>query len=54
MLPQPLTSFEIQKYYQDEPKFKSIYSKNDSPKIKDGTYVVDLDEYKSIRSLCII
>ena len=34
MLP-PLTNFEIQKYYQNEPKFDSIYSRNNLPKIKD-------------------
>ena len=26
MLPHPLTNFEIQKYYQNEPKFNGIYS----------------------------
>ena len=28
MLPHPLTNFEIQKYYQNEPKFKGVYWKN--------------------------
>ena len=42
----PLTNFEIQKYYQNEPKFKSIYSRNNLPKIKDGAYVINLDEFK--------
>ena len=32
MLPQPLTIFEIQKYYQNEPKFNSVYSRNNLPK----------------------
>ena len=36
MPPHPLTNFEIQKYYQNEPKFNGIYSKNNLPKIKDG------------------
>ena len=44
----PLTNFEIQKYYQNEPKFNGIYSKNNLPKIKDVTYVLNLDEFKSI------
>ena len=35
MLPHPLTNFEIQKYYQNEPKFKSAFSRNYSPK-KEG------------------
>ena len=28
MPPHPLTKFEIQKYYQNEPRFNSVYSKN--------------------------
>ena len=48
MLPHPLTNFEIQQYYQNEPKFNDIYSRNNLPKIKEGTYVINLDEYKSI------
>ena len=39
MLPHPLTNFEIQRYYQNEPKFNGVYSRNNQPeKIKDGTY----------------
>ena len=30
----PLTNFEIQKYYQNEIKFNSVYSRNNLPKIK--------------------
>ena len=37
MLPHPLTNFQIQNYYQNEPKFNGIYSRNNSSKIKDGT-----------------
>ena len=48
MSPHPLTNFEIQKYYQNEHKFNGIYSRNNLPKINDGAYVVNLDEYKSI------
>ena len=48
MLPHPLTNFEIQKYYQKEPKFNGVYSRNNLTKIKDGAYVINLDEYKSI------
>ena len=36
MPPHPLTNFEIQKYYQNEPKFNGVYSRNNLPKIKDG------------------
>ena len=46
MQPHPLTNFEIQKYYQNEPRFNGVFSKNNLPKrIKDGAYVIDLDEY---------
>ena len=48
MLPHPLTKFEIQKYYQNEPKFNGIYSRNNLPKIKDGAYLINPDEFKSI------
>ena len=33
MPPHPLTSFEIQKYYQNEPKSNGVYSRNNLPKI---------------------
>ena len=46
--PSPLNNFEIQKYYQNESKFNGVYSRNNLPKIKDGRYVINLDEYKSI------
>ena len=48
MSPHPLVNFEIQKYYQKEPKFNVVYSRNNLPKIKNGTYVIHLDEYESI------
>ena len=28
MLPHPLTSFETQKYYHNEPTFNGVYSRN--------------------------
>ena len=49
MLPHPSTNFEIQKYYQNEPRFNGVYSKNNLlEKIKDGTYVTNLDEYADV------
>ena len=48
MLPHPLTNFEMQKYYQNKPEFNGVYSRNNLPKIKDGTYVKNIHEYKSI------
>ena len=43
-----LTNFEIQKYYQNEPKFDGVYSRNHLSKIKDGFYIINLDEYESM------
>ena len=49
MLPHPLTNFEIEKYYQNEPRFNGIYSRNNLPKkIKDGAYVINLYEYADV------
>ena len=48
MPPHILTNFEVQKYYQNKPKFNGVYSKNNLPKIKDGAYAIDLFKYKSI------
>ena len=46
MPPHLLTYFEIRKYYQNEPKFNGVYSRNNLPKIKDGAYVINVGEYK--------
>ena len=47
--PNPLTNFEIQMYYQNEPRFNGFYSRDNLPdKIKDGAYVINLDEYSDI------
>ena len=54
MSPHHLTNFEIQKYYQNESKFNGVYSRNKLPKIKDGPYATNLDEYKSIGTHWII
>ena len=42
--PHPLKNFEIQKYYQNEPKFNGVYPRNNLPRIKDGAYIINLDE----------
>ena len=39
----PLTNFEIQNYYQNEPKFNGDYSRNNLSKIKDGGYIINLE-----------
>ena len=48
MLPHRLTAFELQKYYKNEPRFNGIYSRNNLPKIKDRSFEIKLNEYKSI------
>ena len=46
MSPHPLTNIEVQRYYQDEPKFNGFYSSDNLlNEIKDGVYVINLDEY---------
>ena len=49
MQPHPLTNFEMQQYHQNEPRFNGVFSKNNLPKkIKDGAYVINLDEYEDV------
>ena len=49
MQPNLLTNFEMQKYYQDEARFNGVFSRNNLPKkIKDGAYVINLDEYADV------
>ena len=57
MPPHPLTNCEIQKYYQNHAKrslknetsFNGVYSRENLPdKIKDGEYVINLDQYSDI------
>ena len=54
MQPHPLTNFEIQKYYENEPKFNGAYSRNNLSKIKDREYMINLDEYESIETYWIV
>ena len=53
MPPNPLTNFEIQKYFENEPRFNGAYSRNNllersSTEIKDGACIINLDEYSDI------
>ena len=48
MPPHPSTTFEIQKYHKNEPRFNVVYSRDNLQKIKDGTYIINLDEYSDI------
>ena len=60
MLPHPLTNFEIQKYYKNEPRFNGIFSRNNlseynsNKKKKDGAYIINLDEYANVGTHWII
>ena len=40
----PLKNFEIQKYYQNGPK------NNDLPITKHGAYIINFDEYESVKT----
>ena len=48
MPPHALTNFEIQKYYQNEPRYNGVYSRDNLSEIKDGAYIINLDEYSDI------
>ena len=47
--PHPLTNFEIQKCYKNEPRFNGVFSRNNFPeKIKDEAYVINLHGYANV------
>ena len=49
MPPHPLTNFQIQKCYQNEPRFNGVFSRDKLPeKIKGRAYVINLDEYTDV------
>ena len=49
MPPHLLTNFEIQKYYENESKFNGAFTRDNLPnKIKDGAYIINLDEDSGI------
>ena len=65
MPPHPLTNFEIQKYYKNEPRFNGVFSRNNLPKsnsieynsikkIKDGAYIINLDKYSNVGTHWIV
>ena len=47
MPPHLIADFEIQKY-QNEPRFNGVYSRDNSQKIKDVAYIINLYEYSEI------
>ena len=46
MKPHSLNNFEVQTCYHDD----CVYSKNNLIKLKNETYVINIDEYKSIET----
>ena len=48
MPPHPLTNFEIQKLYQNKPRFNGVYSRDNIPKKTDEVYIINLDEDSDI------
>ena len=47
--PHHLTNFEIKEYYENEPRFNGVYSRNNLPKtIKNGACIINLDEYADV------
>ena len=49
MPPHPLTNFEIKVYYENEPRFNGVYSRDNLLKrIKNGAFVINLDEYPDV------
>ena len=38
----------MQKYYKNDPRFNGVYSRDNIPKIKNGAYAKNLDEYFNI------
>ena len=48
MPPHPLTNFEMKKYYQNQPRFNGVYSRDSLTEIKDEADEIDLDEYSDI------
>ena len=51
LTPHPLTNFEIEAYYQNEPRFNGVYSRDNlQVKVKDGAYLINLDDYSDIET----
>ena len=47
--PHPLTNFEIKKYYENQPRFNGVFSRDNLPKtIKNRTYIINIDEYVDV------
>ena len=44
----PLTNFEIQKYYQNDPRFNGVCSRDNLSGTKYGAYIINFDECSDI------
>ena len=43
----PLNNIEIINYFNYEPRFNGVFSRNNLSRIKDGAYVINLDDKNS-------
>ena len=44
-----MTNLEIEKYYQNKSRFNGVYSRDNlSKNIKEGAYVINLDQYADV------
>ena len=50
----PLTNFEILKCYKNEPRFNGVYSRDNLSIIKDGAYIINLDEYSDMELIGLL
>ena len=49
MPPHALKNFAVREYYENEPRFNGVFSRDNLPKmIKNGAYVINLDEYADV------
>ena len=45
----PSTNFEIQEHFKNAPRFNGVYPRDNLPRtIKNGAYVISLDEYEDV------
>ena len=47
VLLRPSSNIDITKYFNYESRFNGVFSRNNLPRIKDGAYVINLDDKKS-------
>ena len=47
---EPLTNFQIMKYYKHNKKFNGVFPKDELPKKKPGGYIINLGDSNTLRS----